>query len=111
MVDCQHCGACCTTDLWAIVVNPGDSTPRHLSLSVRKRVGFASWEADEGIRMMRAPEGRCISLQGEIGASVRCSCYSRRPSNCREFEPGSAGCVQARQHFGLVGDAMPFAER
>lgn len=28
---------------------------------------------------------RCIALDGEIGISVRCQTYARRPSPCQEF--------------------------
>jgi Fe-S-cluster containining protein len=57
---------------------------------------------------------RCIALEGEIGCTVRCTIYNRRPSPCRNFgitfECGlwHAGiedlmrCNRARAAWGLV---------
>jgi Fe-S-cluster containining protein len=56
---------------------------------------------------------RCAALQGEIGASVRCTIYEDRPSPCREFgvdwsadglrftPEELARCTQARAAWGL----------
>lgn len=94
--NCTACGACCRTALWAVRVEPDDTTPRHLTRSVRRMMGFASWEADEGVRAMRNVDDRCVALRGEIGVEVRCACYQRRPAACVDFEPGSAECLKAR---------------
>lgn len=95
-VDCRRCGACCRIDRWNVVVRPEDSTPRHLTRSVRGLIGFASFDADEGLRCMKDRDGICIALRGEIGVSVSCSSYARRPAACREFMPGSPGCLAAK---------------
>ena len=95
--DCQTCGACCSTDLWSITVQPTDQTPRHLTRSVRNRMGYGRFEAEDGIRCMHDDDdGRCVALRGEIGVSVGCSCYGRRPSACRDFVVGSDDCLAAR---------------
>lgn len=99
--DCSACGACCQTKLWAVRVEPDDRTPRHLTRSVRRRMGFASYEADGGVRCMNSAGDRCVALRGDIGASVRCACYERRPSACCDFEPGSADCLQARRSLPI----------
>jgi Fe-S-cluster containining protein len=50
---------------------------------------------------------RCIALLGDIGRSVRCSIYDRRPSICREFEPSwqnntpNSRCDKARLAWGM----------
>ncbi len=95
--DCTACGACCQTKLWAVRVEPDDCTPRHLTRSVRHRMGFASWEAEDGMRCMHSVGDRCAALRGEIGVSVRCAYYARRPSACSDFQPGSADCLTARR--------------
>ena len=95
--DCRTCGACCRTDLWSVTVQPTDQTPRHLTRSVRHRMGYGRYEADDGVRCMREIDGRCASLRGEIGVEVRCSCYGRRPAVCRDFRTGSDDCVMARE--------------
>jgi len=43
--------------------------------------------------------GRCVALGGEIGTSVRCGIYSRRPRVCQTFQPGSEGCLAARERM------------
>ena len=95
VLDCQACGACCVT-AGEVCVQPSDATPRHLTRSVRGAMGFASWEADEGLRRMaRAENDACVSLR-KSGDTWRCSIYDRRPAVCREFLPGAADCLAAR---------------
>ena len=99
-LDCRSCGACCA-EAGTVVVRPEDKqVPRYLTRSVRRRIGFASYEADEGVRQMNAlVGGRCQALRGEIGTDCKCSIYDRRPAVCREFEPGSDGCLAARERM------------
>jgi Fe-S-cluster containining protein len=51
------------------------------------------------------PHPRCIALQGEVGVSVRCAIYERRPSVCREVTPSGPNantwCDRARVLWGL----------
>lgn len=80
-----------------------ETTPFHLTRSVRGRMGFGSWESGEGTRCMRTDaDGRCVALRGEIGKRVGCASYDRRPKACREFDPGSEGCLEARKAFGAI---------
>ena len=44
---------------------------------------------------------RCAALTGRVGEWAVCSIYEWRPSPCREFEPGSNACAQARRRHGL----------
>jgi uncharacterized protein len=44
---------------------------------------------------------RCKSLEGNMGEQVACSIYDIRPRTCINFEPGSEGCIRARQSLGL----------
>ena len=97
--DCQSCGACCV-EAGAVPVAPEDTTPRGLTHSVRRRMGFASFEADDGVRCMKQEiGGRCVALRGEVGTAVHCSTYARRPQVCRTFQPGSEGCAAARERM------------
>ncbi len=48
------------------------------------------------------PAPRCCSLEGEIGKQVACAVYAARPSPCREVEPGSEKCNDARGRHGLA---------
>lgn len=98
--DCRACGACCV-EAGAVPVQPDERTvPRYLTQSVRGRMGFASFEAEDGIRQMdKHVGGRCKALRGVVGAECRCAIYDRRPAVCRQFEPGSEGCLAARERM------------
>ena len=52
----------------------------------------------------RAPRRNKLSLF--LGAAASCAIYEWRPSPCRELEPGSLGCLRARQRHGLAGDRI-----
>ncbi len=45
---------------------------------------------------------RCAALYGKIGESIQCAVYEFRPSPCKEFEAGSAACLQARQRHHIL---------
>lgn len=51
---------------------------------------------------------RCRALSGNIGRSVNCLIYDRRPTPCREFMPVWGDnvvnplCDQARARYGLT---------
>lgn len=96
---CVSCGACCI-EAGPIPVRPDDATPRTRTCSVRDTVGFASWEADFGVRQMqRHLGGRCKALKGEVGISCSCAVYDRRPRVCAAFAPNSEGCREARERM------------
>jgi hypothetical protein len=99
-MNCQTCGACCATGL-LIEVDPSDTTPRRWTRSVRGVIGFASWEADQGIRQMARIGDRCAALAGQVGQSCACRVYPRRPAGCAEFRPGGPDCLDARRKLGL----------
>ncbi len=101
--DCQACGACCIV-AGPVTVSPRDTqVPRYLTASVRRTVGFASFEADEGVRRMASDAtGRCRALKGTAGQSCRCGIYDKRPGVCRAFKAGDEGCLEARQRFGIA---------
>jgi hypothetical protein len=56
-----------------------------------------------GTRPHAGPGGArcCCALAGEAGGACACSIYPDRPSECRAFEVGGAGCRFARQEAGL----------
>ncbi|MDB5101020.1 MAG: hypothetical protein JWM80_5441 [Cyanobacteria bacterium RYN_339] len=41
-------------------------------------------------------EVRCIFLKGELGDTVGCTAYARRPQVCRDFTAGTPECLAAR---------------
>jgi Fe-S-cluster containining protein len=94
--DCQACGACCKFG-GDVTVEEGEAqVPRHLTRSVRRLMGYASWEADCGTRRMARKNDCCIAFRGQVGGACRCSIYDRRPEVCRTFTPGSPDCLAAR---------------
>jgi Fe-S-cluster containining protein len=106
--DCQTCGACCIS-------------------SFGERAGYVFLALDDVIRLGRvglplvafgndtllgtvAYEGTggeriCAAFGGVVGGRCACSIYLDRPRPCRNFEPGSAGCRQARRDAGLGQEA------
>jgi Fe-S-cluster containining protein len=97
--DCQKCGACCHGPQgWVDVDEAMDDTPRKLCQD------FYGWIKGYRTGAMKMVEGRCIALHGESGC-FSCSIYKKRPTSCREFEPGCDACLEARNT--MYGDNPP----
>jgi len=94
--DCTTCGACCQFG-GEVVVSRAENLPKYLTRSVRGVIGFASWEAEDIVRMARTPDNRCVALRGEVNKTCHCAIYLRRPNVCREFVPGSEECVASKR--------------
>jgi len=101
---CLGCGACCAHFRVSFYWSEADSaaggvTPADLSV---KLTPFLS-----AMRGTEKLPPRCAALEGEIGARVRCTIYSQRPSPCRDFRaswvegPRSERCDRARAAHGL----------
>jgi Fe-S-cluster containining protein len=45
--------------------------------------------------------GVCRFLAGTPGRRVSCRIYGTRPTACRDYPPGSNGCMAARAELGL----------
>lgn len=101
---CTRCGACCA----AFRVDF-----HHSELASREAGGVPDAmvvPVTATLRRMRGTDEappRCVALEGEIGRSVRCAIYARRPSPCRDFAPyaalgiGDDACNRARARHGL----------
>lgn len=101
---CITCGACCgffpvRTELSEIDDRPGGTVPLHMTTSVGT-IG----------RIMKGTERRlkrCVALKGNIGYTVSCLIYDRRPSSCRNFlaawetDAHNPLCDRARAVYGL----------
>lgn len=97
-LDCKKCGACCVEAGSVSVFYPEDAVPRWRTRSIRDVRGYDPLDVERGVRMMdRYLGGRCKALDGVVCQSVSCRVYDVRPSVCREFEPGSAGCIESRK--------------
>lgn len=90
MLDCRRCGACCREAYGVVEVAPRDPFVRaHPELVQR---------VDGRIVLLRV-DGRCPALEGE--REYTCRVYDDRPRTCRDFEIGSANCLEARRRVGL----------
>ena len=106
--DCQQCGACCVSDFDSVdYVHLREEDLDRLNADEYKQ--FVYTDATYGktqcsMRTARDSEGncRCAALEGQVGKSVSCSIYERRPLVCRKFQPETAECDYARQiYFGV----------
>jgi uncharacterized protein len=103
--DCTRCGACCTNPSenvregyrWYVAIEPNDALLRRKDLV--KKLAVLDEEGAPHLRLDR--DGRCLALQGSIGASVSCRIYAHRPSPCRRVEAGSPLCLGYRRDVGL----------
>ncbi len=102
-LDCQRCGACCASFrvsfYWAEADDaPGGTVPVALTRQVHAQ-----------LRCMAGTESspaRCVALAGEVGDRVSCRIYAQRSSSCRELQPGSEKCLQARAAHGLAANGQ-----
>lgn len=97
--DCQTCGACCIAVPW-VDVKETDATPAesYWDITIRGQNG----EVIVTRQLRRDPEtGNCLALQGELGKSVECGIYEKRPDDCRMFDAGSDKCHALRRAYQI----------
>ena len=101
---CLSCGACCAAfrvDFHCsdLTNNNAPGVPIELTVPLTATL----------VRMRGTDEAlpRCVALAGEVGRSVACTIYGRRPGPCRDFAPdaplgiGDDACDRARRRHGL----------
>lgn len=102
-MDCQRCGACCTTERG--IDAHVDATPQESVLIPEEMLHK---KAAHGLIPLRTKTNKqgvqvCIALDGVVGGRVRCSIYANRPgwkSRYTSFvNRGDTGT-----HEGYVGD-------
>jgi len=95
---CLQCGACCAAfrvDFAADELDEcGGSVPAGLAVEVR----HGTWR----LRGTDHAPPRCAALVGRVGERASCGIYEWRPGPCRELEPGSPACENARARHGLA---------
>lgn len=86
-VTCATCAACCCQLEVMLITDTG--VPRRFI------------ETDEwgGEVMRRLDDGWCAALDRD---SMRCTIYEVRPLICREFEMGSAECLDERSGIAAI---------
>jgi hypothetical protein len=111
LLDCQTCGACCASP-WQghgyVALSPEDVLRVRAAgaVTVTLRQGSAEEAGELVEKLATRPDsvGRfvCAELNGAPGGACACRIYESRPRACRQLEPGSPGCFEARQRLGLV---------
>ncbi|MBC5782055.1 YkgJ family cysteine cluster protein [Ramlibacter sp. USB13] len=95
---CLRCGACCAAyrvDFSACeLLDEGGTVPMGLAVEVTG----STWR----MRGTDHQPVRCAALVGKVGERASCGIYEWRPNPCRELEPGSDACEQARARHGLA---------
>ena len=90
---CTVCGACCASFRVDFSVqelaSQSGSVPDGLTVEVNSTTCR--------MRGTDHTPPRCAALTGRIGERVACGIYEWRPNPCRELEPGSDACLQARR--------------
>ncbi len=101
--DCRRCGACCAAFRVSFYWAEADAFA--IPDALVEQIG--PWYACMAGSNASTATPRCHALAGEIGKAVVCTLYARRPSPCRELEPGDAQCARARKRHRLpaLGDA------
>ena len=114
--DCPSCGACCVNPYWDgsgqsyAALFDKDFARLQNRLGRRRAARLTIIDQSSGeFRTMRSKVARfrengqevlaetCIALDGRLGKDVTCRIYADRPTCCREFKPGSEGCLEARK--------------
>lgn len=107
--DCQICGACCLSP-WTgegyVRLYPEDlARLSEDALPVFREE--SDWDGPEGIVKLGTKRDAgglrsCAAFEGGAAGPCSCSIYERRPNLCRQFEPGSELCLEARRRVGLT---------
>lgn len=100
--DCQTCGACCSCFSGVVVYSAeiykdGKIVNEILHKNVVKNNQSSYYRLEQD-------NFRCKHLEGVLGENVSCNIYENRPSVCRQFEPGSKKCIEARKKVLNIGE-------
>ena len=107
-LDCKTCGACCVMqgddDEYDYFIPLYKVDVRRLPTKYRKKVNKSEEPNDAPYELpMKRLNGHvgCVALKGRVGKSITCAVYSRRPDYCRNYEKGSAACLEARRLLNI----------
>jgi Fe-S-cluster containining protein len=79
---CLHCGACCA--FYQVSFYWDEAEPA-LGGKVPQELAEELTDFRRCMKGTNQKQPRCIALEGEIGKTVRCAIYGRRPITCRKF--------------------------
>ncbi|MBK7398753.1 MAG: YkgJ family cysteine cluster protein [Myxococcales bacterium] len=102
--DCVACGRCCHHPPHTVSVlesdeaRMGEETVRRLTVLL-DRPPFFRFVVNAG--------EHCGALDVSVPGAFPCGIYAVRPEGCREVEPGSPCCLEARR-LGHLGSSVEF---
>lgn len=109
---CQTCGACCSYYAYSVKGVPADGViieDQRYTFKSDDEIKYTypdgqteSWAVTHWMRR-KEEDGwqKCKALEGNVGQSVTCTVYDKRPSACSGFDPGSPQCLHIRQWAGV----------
>lgn len=100
VLDCLTCGACCRTGHDGRILIPEEDLQRwrfhgRLDLIAKVQPGHFGMVA-----FATNASGACVHL-GTAASPNACQIYEDRGTTCREFERGSAQCLEFRRDFRI----------
>jgi Fe-S-cluster containining protein len=100
-LDCLTCGACCRSGFDGRILIPEIDLVRWRRIG-RDDVARAIQPGHFGeVAFATRADGSCVHL-GTKESSNACRIYEIRGTTCREFERGSAQCLEFRRDFGVA---------
>lgn len=99
--DCLECGACCRTGADGRILIPPEDLSRWKRTG-REDVAEAVQPGHFGmVGFATTPTGACVHLGTEASRNA-CQIYEIRGTTCRDFQAGSAQCLEFRKEFGVA---------
>jgi Fe-S-cluster containining protein len=95
-LECDSCGACCSTFVVLVSERDAEREPRIKSESMEVEPWLQSDESRFRLHPLPFHEGCCF-----LGVDKLCAIYQSRPAVCRKFTAGSPQCQEARAVKGL----------
>lgn len=99
-LDCLACGACCRTGRDGCILVPAEDLARWRRIGREDLVALLQPGHFGEAAFATRDDGACVHLGTEVSANA-CAIYEVRGTTCREFERGSAQCLEFRRDARL----------
>jgi Fe-S-cluster containining protein len=103
--NCQGCGVCCLHIGYPPYVLPHDGHPGEYwwqvlpaALRTELELVMVNYQLPSYDGTVESLDGPCCWYDCQTG---RCLNHQHRPNVCREFQPGSRGCLEWRAHYKI----------
>lgn len=99
-LDCQSCGACCVGS--DVLLGEGEAARFATDSRLAGLVVLRTVRPGVSLPFLKrtADTDTCVAFAGPLGR-CRCTIYEHRPFLCRDLEPGSEYCLEARRRAGM----------